>query len=130
MRRPLKHDYKEGHSVELLESGEPFFAANIKAIDEARNYIHFQTYIVDEDETGQRLIDALVLAAERGVRVYLLLDALGTKYLSGELSTKLRVPAYCSGFSPRCSLQKDSSSACACITRFCLSTASMQLSAD
>jgi cardiolipin synthase len=89
MRRPLKHDYKEGHSVELLQSGEPFFAANIRAIGEARHYIHFQSYIVDEDQTGQRVIDALVLAAERGVRVYLLLDALGTKYLSDEFIAKI-----------------------------------------
>ncbi len=89
MRRPLKHDYKEGHSVELLQSGEPFFAANIKAIGEARQYIHFQTYIIDEDETGQRIIDALVKAAERGVRIYLLLDAFGTKYLSSEFIKKI-----------------------------------------
>lgn len=89
MRRPLKHDYKEGHSVELLQSGEPFFAANIKAIGEARQYIHFQTYIIDEDETGQRIIEALVKAAERGVRIYLLLDAFGTKYLSSEFINKI-----------------------------------------
>jgi cardiolipin synthase A/B len=89
MRRPIKHDYKEGHSVELLQSGEPFFAANIKAIGEARQYIHFQTYIIDEDETGQRIIDALVKAAERGVRIYLLLDAFGTKYLSSEFIKKI-----------------------------------------
>jgi cardiolipin synthase A/B len=89
MKRPLKHDYKKGHSVELLQSGEPFFAANIKAIDQARQYIHFQTYIVDEDETGLRIFDALIRAAERGVRIYLLLDAFGTKYLSGELIKRI-----------------------------------------
>jgi cardiolipin synthase A/B len=89
MRRPSKNDYKEGHSVELLQSGEPFFAANIRAIDEARKYIHFQTYIVDEDETGIRVVDALVRAAARGVRIYLLLDAFGTKYLSGEFINKI-----------------------------------------
>jgi cardiolipin synthase len=89
MRRHLKYDYKEGHSVELLESGEPFFVANIKAIDEAMQFIHFQTYIIDEDETGQRIINALVRAAERGVRIYLLLDAFGTKYLSGELVRRI-----------------------------------------
>jgi cardiolipin synthase len=89
MKRPSRHDYSDGHSVELLQSGEPFFAANIKAIDEARQYIHFQSYIVDEDDTGLRIIDALVRAAERGVRTYLLLDAYGTKYLSGEFIKKV-----------------------------------------
>ncbi|HBC78802.1 MAG TPA: hypothetical protein DEO60_14750 [Bacteroidales bacterium] len=89
MKRNSRHDYKEGHSVRLLQSGESFFAANIQAIDEARHYIHFQTYIIDEDETGQRIIDALVRAAQRKVRVYLLLDAFGTKYLSDEFITKI-----------------------------------------
>ncbi len=89
MRIPSKHDYKEGHSIELLRSGEPFFTANINAIDQAKHFIHFQTYIVDEDETGLHTIDALVRAAERGVRTYLLVDAYGTKYLSGEFIKKI-----------------------------------------
>lgn len=85
----VKHEYRGGHSVELLLSGEPFFASNIKLIDQARHYIHFQSYIVDEDETGLRIFDALMRAAERGVRTYLLLDAFGTKYLSGELIERI-----------------------------------------
>jgi cardiolipin synthase A/B len=89
IRRRTVHDYSEGHFVELLQSGEPFFAANIELIDHARHFIHLQTYIVDEDETGLRIIDALIRAAARGVRVYLLLDAYGTKYLSGELVTRI-----------------------------------------
>ena len=89
MKRSARHDYTYGHSVELLLSGEPFFEANIKAIDEARRYIHFQTYIIDEDETGLRVIDALVRAARRGVRTYLLVDAFGTKYLSGDFLNKI-----------------------------------------
>lgn len=89
MKIPLKHDYTGGHYVELLRSGENFFAANIKAIDRAKKYIHFQSYIVDEDETGIRIFDALAKAALRGVRTYLLLDAYGTKYLSPELIRKI-----------------------------------------
>jgi cardiolipin synthase A/B len=89
MKRRAKHDYTEGHSIKLLRSGEHFFAANIAAIDQAKQYIHFQSYIVDEDATGLRIIDALVRAAQRGVRTYLLLDAFGTKYLSTELLKKI-----------------------------------------
>src|SRR4030043_2331512 len=78
-------DYKGGHYIELLQSGEPFFACVEKIIDGAKQFIHFQTYIIDEDETGIRIINALIRAAGRGVRIYLLLDAYGTKYLSKEL---------------------------------------------
>jgi cardiolipin synthase len=40
---------------------------------------------MDEDETGLRIFNALIRASRRGVRIYLLLDAYGTKYLSKEL---------------------------------------------
>jgi len=89
MTAPLKHDYIGGHSIELLRSGEQFFAANIKLINQAKSYIHFQSYIVDEDDTGMRIVDALARAAERGVRTYLLLDAFGTKYLTGDLIKRI-----------------------------------------
>jgi cardiolipin synthase len=80
-----RYIYKEGHYIQLLRSGDSYFSAVEKVIDEARDFIHFHTYILDEDETGQRIVDALIRAAKRGVRIYLLLDAFGTKYLSGTL---------------------------------------------
>lgn len=89
IRKRTVHDYSDGHYIELLQSGEQFFTANVKAIDQAQHYIHFQSYIVDEDETGLRIIDALVRASKRGVKTYLLLDAYGTKYLSGDLIDKI-----------------------------------------
>jgi cardiolipin synthase len=85
MKIPSRHDYKSGHSIELLRSGENYFAACEKVIAGAKNYIHFQTYIVDDDETGRRFVNALCNAAMRGVRVYFLLDAYGGGTLSKEL---------------------------------------------
>jgi cardiolipin synthase len=86
---PSRHDYRDGHSIELLRSGENFFAACEKAINEAKQYIHFQTYIVDDDQTGRRIVDALIRAAERGVRVYFLLDAYGGNSFSKNLIDKV-----------------------------------------
>jgi len=85
MQIPSRHDYRGGHFIELLRSGENFFAATEKVIDEAKHYIHFQTYIVDDDETGRRIVNALIRASERGVRVYFLLDAYGGNSFSKEL---------------------------------------------
>lgn len=85
MQIPSRHDYRGGHSIELLRSGENFFAASEKVINEAKQYIHFQTYIVDDDETGRRIVNALIRASERGVRIYFLLDAYGGKSFSKEL---------------------------------------------
>lgn len=83
-KRSRLYEYKGGHYVELLQGGEPYFAAVEKIIDEAQHFIHFLTYILDEDEAGIRIANALIRAAKRGVRTYLLLDAYGTKYLSKE----------------------------------------------
>ena len=89
MQIPSRHDYRGGHSIELLRSGENFFAACEKVIDDAEQYIHFQTYIVDDDETGRRITDALIRAADRGVRVYFLLDAYGGSSFSKSLIAKV-----------------------------------------
>ncbi|MGD0754385.1 MAG: phospholipase D-like domain-containing protein [Bacteroidales bacterium] len=89
MQIPSRHDYRGGHTIELLRSGENFFAACEKTIDEAKEYIHFQTYIVDDDMTGRRIVDALIRAAERGIRVYFLLDAYGGNSFSKDLINKV-----------------------------------------
>jgi len=89
MQIPSRHDYRGGHSIELLRSGENFFATCEKAIDEAKSYIHFQTYIVDDDTTGNRITNALIRAAKRGIRVYFLLDAYGGSSFSKNLIAKV-----------------------------------------
>jgi cardiolipin synthase len=85
MKIPSRHDYKGGHYIELLRSGRQYFAACVKVIDGAKNYIHFQTYIIDDDETGRLILNALCNAAKRGVRVYFLLDAYGGSSLSKDM---------------------------------------------
>lgn len=77
--------YRGGHKIELLRSGKHYFDVLEANINDAERYIHFQTYILDDDETGRRIIDALVRAAKRGVRVYFLLDAFGGKSFSKTL---------------------------------------------
>src|SRR5512133_894352 len=90
MQIPSRHDYRGGHSIELLRSGENFFSACIKAIDKANHYIHFQTYIVDDDATGKRIVNALIRASKRGVRVYFLLDAYGGNSFTKDLIKKVQ----------------------------------------
>lgn len=81
----IPRGFRSGHSVRLLQSGEQFFSAYEKVIDEAVKYIHFQTYIVDDDDTGRQIVNALIRAAKRGVRVYFLLDAYGGRSFSRDL---------------------------------------------
>jgi cardiolipin synthase A/B len=89
MKIPSRHNYKSGHAARLLRSGEEYFAMCEKVIDEAKHFIHFQTYIVDDDDTGSRFVNALIRAADRGVRVYFLLDAFGGSSFTKEMITKV-----------------------------------------
>ncbi len=70
--------YVANNDVALLESGQQLFPAMIAAIDAARQDILFETYIFAEDEVARGIEAALVRAAERGVKVRVLVDWFGT----------------------------------------------------
>jgi cardiolipin synthase len=76
-------------SFKLVHSGTEYFSALQSLIDAAVYEIHFQTYIFLADETGRHVADALLRAAHRGVKIYLLLDAYGSGNLSKELVSDL-----------------------------------------
>ncbi|WP_426701348.1 phospholipase D-like domain-containing protein [Rhodanobacter sp. Col0626] len=64
------------HVVTLLDDSEPALAARINLIRAARQSIDMQTYIWDQDDAGQLVLDELVQAARRGVLVRILADQL------------------------------------------------------
>ncbi len=63
--------------VTWLVDGAATYDALLEAIAEARDHVHLEYYIYEPDHTGTALRDALVAAAQRGVQVRLLLDAVG-----------------------------------------------------
>ncbi|HST45720.1 MAG TPA: cardiolipin synthase [Luteimonas sp.] len=63
--------------VRLLIDGAAKYAALLEDIRAARVHVHLEYYIYEADATGARLRDALVERARAGVRVRLLLDAVG-----------------------------------------------------
>ncbi len=67
--------------VELVHSGEDYFLRLEKLIERAETEIHLQTYIFENDETGNRIAACLKEAAQRKVKVYVLLDAYGSSAL-------------------------------------------------
>jgi len=58
----------------LLPTGIDAFATRARLIDRAEKTLDLQYYIFQDDLTGKFLFDRLIAAAERGVRVRLLLD--------------------------------------------------------
>ena len=64
------------HMVTLLNDSEPAMVARINLIRAAKRSIDVQTYIWDQDDAGQLILDELVGAARRGVKVRILADQL------------------------------------------------------
>jgi cardiolipin synthase len=69
------------HRIQLLINGSGYFPALEAAISQAEKSIHLQTYIYEDDQIGQRISQALIAAADRGVTVNVLLDGFGSKEL-------------------------------------------------
>ncbi len=70
-----------GNHFELLIDGESTFDAIFAAIHAAREYILVQFYIIRDDDQGRRLEQALIAASDRGVRVSVLFDEVGSSKL-------------------------------------------------
>ncbi len=85
-RRPLL----AGNHIEVLENGEGAYPAMLQAIDSARERVFLSSYIFETDATGQRFIKALAHARSRGVRVRVLLDAVGEHYSWPPASYRLK----------------------------------------
>src|SRR5690606_11048262 len=65
-------------SVRLLVDGAATYEALLEAIRGAREHVHLEYYICQPDSTGNSLLEALVERARAGVKVRLLLDAVGS----------------------------------------------------
>lgn len=66
-----------GNSVRLLIDAKENYPAWLDAIKSAERYVHFESYIIHEDDAGRMFADALVAKARDGVRVRVLYDWLG-----------------------------------------------------
>ncbi|HEY5852030.1 MAG TPA: phospholipase D family protein [Lysobacter sp.] len=64
------------HYALILDVGPDAMLARINLIRSATTAIDLQTYIFDEDDAGRLVMDELLAAARRGVRVRVLIDQL------------------------------------------------------
>lgn len=71
-----------GNGFELLIDGDAAFNQIFQSIDEAKDYVLVQFYIVRDDGLGRRLKHHMISAAHRGVAVWFLTDAIGSHALA------------------------------------------------
>ncbi len=79
-----------GNRLRLLTSGEEAYAALEEQIRAARENIHITAFILGRDDTGARLVKLLAERARAGVRVRLLLDAVGSMFSAGMYVNPIR----------------------------------------
>jgi cardiolipin synthase A/B len=79
-----------GNELTLLQNGTAFFPQLCADIDAAKHAVYLESYILASDATGQMVAQSLQLAAERGVRVRVLLDGFGSAELPGLFVDEMR----------------------------------------
>ena len=82
MKRAAASRWTDGNHFELLENGEDFFPRVNAAIAQAREEVLLETFILFEDKVGLALHAELLKAAQRGVRIHVLVDGFGSPDLS------------------------------------------------
>ena len=73
-----KLNFVPGNKVSLLHCGADYFSKMLAEIDLAAQEIYLETYIFGNDGTSTQIKMALCRAAERGVKVRVIIDWVGT----------------------------------------------------
>lgn len=79
-----------GNDMQILVDADKTFRAMFDAIRTAQDYVLVQFYIINDDDLGRGLKDALISTARRGIPVRLLYDAVGSKGLTTAYLEDLR----------------------------------------
>jgi cardiolipin synthase A/B len=69
---------EQGNRIEILTNGDRFYPAMLEAIHRARETVTMECYIFKTGEIGNRFIEALSERARAGVRVTIVMDAIGS----------------------------------------------------
>lgn len=66
-----------GNGITVYNTGREWLQALLREIHAAKDHIHIETYIIEDDAVGRLVRDALADSASRGVEVRLLYDDVG-----------------------------------------------------
>ena len=68
----------KGNKITLLADGQAGYAAMFSAIQNAKDHINLETFIIEDDEVGRKFVDLLLQKQEKGVQVNLIYDSMGS----------------------------------------------------
>ncbi len=79
-----------GNRVELLADGVKAYESLMHEIQAAEDSISIMTFILADDEVGRKVVRALARRAREGVKVRLLIDAIGSFWTRGAFTDPIR----------------------------------------
>ena len=82
--------FTNNNTIALLINGKQTFGQMLKAIDRAQDYILLQSYIINDDEIGNKFKDTLIAKAREGVRIYVIYDEIGSNKMTCAYIKSLR----------------------------------------
>ncbi len=82
-------EFLPGNQITLLNSGSEYFPSLLADIEAATSEIYLESYIYADDEIGHAVTSALCHAAERGVRVHVLVDGFGSRNFEHDFMPRL-----------------------------------------
>jgi cardiolipin synthase A/B len=71
-------DLRHSNAIALLRDSRENYPAWLEAIRSAQTVVHFENFIIADDDTGRQFAEALMERARAGVRVRVLYDWLGS----------------------------------------------------
>ena len=83
-------EYTPGNRLTLYTRGADLFAAMTRAIEDARESVHLETYIFGNDDTGRTFAELLAKKARTGVPTRLIFDSAGSIDMDPRLETLMR----------------------------------------
>src|SRR3989339_65738 len=80
----------KGNRVTLLADGQATYAAMFKILQNAKDHINLETYIIEDDQTGRRFADLLLQKQAEGIQVNLIYDSVGSMKTPASFFQRLR----------------------------------------
>ena len=80
----------KNNEVEIYTSGYEFFPALLSAIRHAKEHIHLDTFIFDDDPLGMLISDALIDKAREGVEIKVIYDDVGCWSVKNRFFERMR----------------------------------------
>ena len=80
----------EGNSIETFTAGYSFIQALLRELQQARQHIHIESYIFEDDAIGRMVRDVLIEKSRSGVEVRVIYDDVGCWHVPNRFFERMR----------------------------------------